>query len=361
MISRRGFVIAGVAAGTGAALYFYDGERVPGGGDAGELMLDAGLGDAMNRLLLSLDSADPLGRAWLASQTPAPDLARLAAEVASILDTGAPDLAAAIAARVRRDFRQGRLCELDGWRLALTECQLAGLRVLAIDANPANAKILAARAAASDETQWRTGEIAPLKNWGPKKTLRGQPFNQQPDGHSGLWFQIEGAPARVKIMIDGEIAKTSVSTDVVTSGLFGETQERILATPGRYPIALVDPVERIKQPIGDLVVEAGPKASRPDSGGGFCPITRWGPQSTRVGVARNEQPDGAMGVWAFTDCLPPGATLRFGDDPLPLTRTKFGFTSKIALPLIGAPGKIPLVLEDPETGAALTVGTVTIE
>lgn len=373
MITRRDFVVAGISAGSTALAFQWLGGDTPretslagvdGTAPAPELAIDVGLGEPMNQLLRSMDNADGLGRAWLAAQQEKPTLSQLAAVVGKHIDPAGADLAQAAANRVQDDFARGRVCEIEDWRLSLTECQLAGLRVLAIDANPANAAVAEARRNGEGESGYTIGEIAPLKNWGPRKTLQGQSFNTQPDGHSGLWFQFKGAPARARIMIDGEIAKTSVSPDTVTSGLFGATQKRILSTPGAYEIALVDPVRRVKQPIGKLVVEKDPSYKAEEHAqarDGYCPATKWGPRKTQVGVARNEQPDGSMGVWVHMDCYPGDATLRFGDDPLPLTRKGFGFTTSIPLPLLESPGEKPLVLMSPGAGTEFTVGHIVIE
>lgn len=373
MITRRDFIVAGISAGgTVLALQFLGEDSSPGQLPAPavapegstEFAIDAGLGEPMNALLQSMDNTDALGRVWLDSQPARPTLARLGTEITKRIDIRVPDIAQATAKRVQEDFAQNQLCEIEGWRLSLTECQLAGLRVLAIDANPTNATLVEAHRNDVGNSLYAIGEIAPLKNWGPQKTLQGESFNTQPDGHSGLWFQISGAPSRARIMIDGEITKTSIKPEVVTSGLFGKMQERILSTPGEYQIALVDPVKRVKQPLGTLVVEINPSyntRNHPGAEDGYCPVTKWGPQQTQVGVAQNEQPDGSMGMWVQMECFPKDATLRFGDDPLPLTRRQFGFTTSIPLPLIESPGEKPLVLMSPSAGTEFIIGHIVIE
>lgn len=358
MIKRRHFIATGVGAG-GIALILYNtdlatwqAQDVP---EAQQLLIESGLGAEMDELLTSLTSSDALGRAWLDEQNPEPTLEQLGAVIASTIDPTATTLSALTAEQIRNDFSQNNLCSINGWQLSMTECQLTALRVLAVEANPANATILEARAKARLNAELAIGEIAPLSNWGPKSTLQGEKFNEQADGHSGMWFQFQGAPGRARIMIDGEYARTNVRSDVVTSGLFGEVQERILSTPGAYEIALVDPVRKIKQPIGELIVQDKKNY------GEFCAITRWGPQETSVGVAANEQPDGSMGIWAFTDCVPDNVELRFGDDPLRLTRMDFGFTSSIPLAFIETPETKALRLVNTVSNEDIVVGRITIK
>ncbi|WP_116364535.1 hypothetical protein [Parahaliea mediterranea] len=375
MINRRQFVIGGAAAGGAAAITY---TLVPGDSadtvpapapEATALRIDTGISPAMDEFLLSLEHTDTLGRAWLAGDGSGIGLAQLASTVAQRIDGSAADIAAATATRIQQDFAQGTLCDIEGWQLSLTECQLAALRVLAIEANPANRAVLAANeatpeAAANSPDGYTVGTIAPLQNWGPKKTAKGLAFNVQSDGHCGLWFQIAGAPAHAKIMIDGEIARTTIKGKVVTSGLFGKQKDHILSTPGTYEIALIDPIRKVKQPIGEFLVEESPAGQLPGGESiqlSDCTVGKWGPQKTQVGVALNEQPDGAMGVWVYISCLPHGARLRIGEDDLPITRTKFGFTTAIPKPLLEAPQNMPLHLVTPGDGQELAIGNLLIE
>lgn len=366
MITRRDFVVAGLAAGgTAAAVQLL---YLPGGhGSAPRLAeqglnIDSGLGPAMDALLHTLEGVDALGEAWIASLPAAPSLRQLGKTIDRRIDLQAPDLAVATAARVRRDFAEGQLCELDGWRLSLMECQLAGLRHLALRADPANLALMQQQERARQQQGLTEGEIAPLANWGPRKTVQGQKFNEQLDGHSGLWFQFDNAPNRARIMIDGELALTRVSPTVVTSGLHGEMQERILATPGEYEIALVDPVKKIKQPVGKLVVEPDPRLTKGSNAADteFCEVTEWGPRETRVGVAANPQPDGSLGLWVQTGCLPAGTQLLFIDDVLGINPTSFGLTAAIPLVLLESPGPKPLYLYNPQTRRRRLIGELDI-
>ncbi|UTF59705.1 hypothetical protein [Gilvimarinus sp. DA14] len=370
MIKRRDFIVAGISAGGTAAvmhtLYQAPPTIAPTAKptQTSELVIKSGLGPQMDEFLLSLENTDKLGRQWLASLEKAPTLKQLGEQVMAKLGNATSDLAGATNTQIKRDFDDQSLCIIDGWHLSDTECKLAGLRVMAIDANPDNAAIIAAQEKAKLNASLQEGEIAPLKNWGPKKTQQGEKFNVQPDGHSGMWFQIAGAPARAKIMIDGELVRTTIKKDTVTSGLFGDMQERILSTPGSYEIALVDPIKKIKQPIGKLKVVKNPSYQDNLKGNGTsaaCAVTKWGPKKTKVGVAKNEQPDGSMGVWVHIDCLPKQAKLFFGDDPLHITPKTFGFTTSIPLPLIEAPGSTPLTLRINGGASEIRIGDIVIE
>ena len=363
MIRRRSFLLAtGTAAGVAAlgwrVAYVPELNGVTLGGNRA-LFFDQGVGARMLALLDTLAPADKLGQAWLASLPRAPELMELMLQLVARLDLHQGSLEAVLQQRVREDFISGDRCNIDGWQLSLTECQLAGLRQLAVSAGLLRAKVASEQGDAGYSNQ----EIATLDNWGPRHTLQGQTFNQQLDGHSGLWFKLSGAPGHAKIMIDGEISSTSVSDKTVTSGLHGATQERILATPGKYEIALVDPIRKTRQHIGYFEVRGGPPeaSGQISSADEFCEVLKWGPRETRAGEAVNEQPDGSMGVWLHTRCLPRGTQLFFGDDPLKYHRQAFGLTTSVPLALLGAPGRIPLSLQHPDTGEKRVFGHLLIQ
>ena len=323
------------------------------------LFFDKGVGAGVLALLDTLAPADKLGKAWLASLPRTPDLMELMLQLVARLDLSNGSLDAAMAQRVRADFVAGDRCNIDGWQLSLTECQLVGLRQLALHSGLLQAQQVSMQEGAG----YSNKEIAALEDWGPRHTLQGETFNRQLDGHSGLWFKLSGAPGHAKIMIDGELSSTSVSENTVTSGLHGATQERILANPGKYEIALVDPIRKTRQHIGYFEVRAiSPvDSAQITSKDEFCDVVKWGPRETRAGEAVNEQPDGSMGIWLHTRCLPPDTQLFFGDDPLKYHRRAFGLTTSVPLALLGAPGRIPLSLYNPDTGEKRVFGHLLIQ
>ena len=363
MVERRTFLLAGIAGGGGLATLAYQGWRPDLGGfwlgSRPLYFLSEGEGAQLLSVMEPLGSVDAMGEAWLASLEDTPDLLELMAAFLARLPSTEPQLSSAIAAGVRRDFAERALCDVAGWRLSLTECQLAGMRRLAVQAGLLEPGDLAA----PSDTAYTVGEIAPVENWGPRQTLLGKPFNPQLDGHSGMWFKLAGVPGHAKIMIDGEIARTSVREGVVTSGLRGEMQQRILATPGEYEVALVDPIRRTRQLIGFFTVKADPSMASMTvaSAEDFCSVEQWGPRTTRAGVAVNEQPDGSMGLWLHTSCLPEGSRLLFGEDPLDYRRREFGLTAAVPLALLGAPGSVPLKLYNAATNKTLLIGQFVIK
>lgn len=360
MIKRRNMLVAGVAVGAAAAGWRY--LELQGDSQFSEFT-GAGPGARLLEFLAASALPAAMGQGWLASLDQQPEMADILQSLKQRLDLSAADLEAMIATQIMSEFSAGNVCAVDGWRLSLTECQLAGLRQLAIDRGLIEAGPGPELTSGERGDSYTEGQIAPLENWGPRHTLQGENFNEQLDGHSGLWFKIQGAPGHAKIMIDDEIAKTLVSEEVVSSGLFGDMQARILSTPGQYDIALVDPIRKIKQPIGVFEVRARPLPTRPAdaTAGTFCQVEDWGPRQAQAGVAVNELPDGSMGIWVRTACLPLDAQLLFADDPLPIARRPFGLTASLPVAFLGAPGRVPLSLHSPGASETLLIGHMVIK
>lgn len=322
----------------------------------------SGLGAAFDASLLGIRGNHELAQTWLASQAPAPALPTLLDRLAPLLH--GLDSAAALERRlqraVERDFAEQRTCEVDGWLLSQTECDLLVLRWMLYGdaAAPGEAEPAIEEAAAPVEAL-----IVEVKNWGPQSTEAGSKFNVQPDGHSGIWIAATGVPPWITVRIDGRNAPTFVSDAAITTGLHGAEQDRILALPGRYPIQLFDSARNVVQTIGQL--EVRPRAERLLRADGtrssvFCPIEGWGPQSTRRGVAENPQPDGSMGVWMQTACLPRRVEFLFGEDALPVVHGENGATAGVPLAMLQVAGVIPLALRDRDSEELLEVGTLTI-
>lgn len=360
-LSRRNWLLLSVAAGAAAGAVLAPWQRIltlpasrwfaPG--------LDAN--PDVEAVLLGLDGTVDVGQAWLAGEGAGRDLRGLMDGLQILLgDADSREaIEAALSEHIRREHVEGTLCEVDGWRLSRTECELAAIRWLAFGSLAAAAAPVQAESQTAANEPGKAPMIVEVSNWGPRGTEQGSPFNVQPDGHSGLWFAAVNAPSWVKILIAGREAPTTVLDRVVTSGLFGEDGHRILSTPGSYPVELFDPVSGIRQPIGDFVVH--PRAERALLEDGtraewLCPVSAWGPDRTRAGEPANAQPDGSMGLWFRTACAPGNVRLLFGEDRLGMTRSEFGLTARVPLALIESAGERRIALLDVDTGQEMAVG-----
>ncbi len=257
---------------------------------------------------------------------------------------------------IARNFADDELEIVDGWLLASIEVKLGQLAAL----------VSGGRSAAEvkeERPDWQTAEIAPVEHWGPQSTEVNQPFNTQSDGHCGMWFRIRGAPTWAVIVIDGQEMPTTVLDDVVTSGLFGELQVRMLANPGSYPIELVDKIRRVRQPIGDFVVTPRPQRWQREDGSEsavFCPVHEWGPNLTVAGEPPNPQPDGSSGLWFKLECAPPEAVVELNGTPLPSAVQPDLITTRVDAALYSQPGGHRLSLYDPVSGERMQIGLLRI-
>lgn len=254
-----------------------------------------------------------------------------------------------LAASVSRDFHNGHLCEIDGWLLSETECVAAATRLTLFGENEP-----------AEETPWREGHLADVANWGPQATTQGVGVNVQPDGHSGLWFQIDHAAPWLRIEIDGVALPTNIAEHVVTSGLYGEQRDHILATPGEYAIALIDPMQRIRQPIGVFTVSAPPPylILADGSTSVFCAVEAWGPDGNHAGRPANPQPEDHDGLWFRTACAPDDVQVLYDGDPLATTNDRGNglVTALIPASHYAVAREARIQLHDPVSGEVLDVG-----
>jgi hypothetical protein len=222
------------------------------------------------------------------------------------------DLAPSIDALIREDFAGGRIIDVDGWQLSETECRLAALA----------AATQGRRSPAMPElSPERAGTVVEVSNWGPQSTPQREVFNEQADGHAGLWFKAENAPASAVIVFDGKVQATQVYAGHMTSGIHGKHMEEVINTPGVYTVELLDRARRIRQPIGEFRVigTAGPQASAGAAAMAACTVQSWGPDRGSAGKPFNEQPGGASAFWVRTDCALPGSELILEGVPLKTT------------------------------------------
>jgi len=360
MMTRRDLIVAVISAAATSTGFLMPWKRV------GDWMIPArdpiGLGHEMAQFIAQLDNVSHVGRAFVEQSNPSvelEDLAKRFSERLGPLPTEANALQLRIASAIRADFRERRICQIEGWQLSQTECELAGMRWLAFG----DRSVQKAVAQVGDDPVADQGPppiLATVTAWGPQTTEEGMKFNPQPDGHSGLWFLAQDVPTWAKMRIDGVEMPTQITEKGFTSGLFGDVQERILATPGRYLVELYDPMKKVAQPIGEFVVR--PRAERvlrPDGSRSevFCPVTDWGARETVAGIAANPQPDGSMGLWFKLDCAPQTLQVAFGDDRLNATVSDTLVTTRVPLALLESARDVPITLRDPGTGEELAVGT----
>lgn len=359
MTSRRGFLVGGAVVGAGAAASVMVWRR---GWFSSFGARPSGLGNDMDDWLAQAPGLRRLGASIDAASTELAALSRQ--QLATLLrerlgepPVGAAQIAAMVRRRIRQDFMpdaaQAGLLSVDGWQLSRTEVLLSLLAFRcfgdAVDAElpPVSEQL-----------------FATLEVWGPQRTTQGQSVNTQSDGHSGLWFRFaEPTQSWYEISIAGERQPTFSNGKVLTSGIHGELQERILSTPGSYKVVLHDDMNRRWQTLGEFVVEPSPQRYVRDDGSQsehFCAITLWGPTSTRVGVAENPQPDGSMGIYVRTGCAPADARLLFDGTVLETSVQSAIVTARLPVALLQKAGEFPLVLRSEGQGEEITIGMIAV-
>lgn len=145
----------------------------------------------------------------------------------------------------RTDFAQGRTLDVDGWQLSETECQAAALAAsLRGFTEPVEVKLPPPVVV----------NFVEVEQWGPKSTLQGEPFNEQSDGHSGIWVRAAGIPPATILVFAGRPQYTQVFAEHLTSGLRGKFMNTTISKPGKYTIELYDRNRRQIQRIGEFEV-----------------------------------------------------------------------------------------------------------
>jgi len=261
------------------------------------------------------------------------------------------DFADRLSAAIRQDFKDRRFCKGTPWLASELECQVAALRRLKYGS--------AAPVAAMEPEAYAEGTIVEVVDWGQRETEVDTPFNVQSDGHSGIWIKAKGAPPWLRVEIGGEQVSANVSENVITTGLYGDLQGRVLSREGEYPIALIDEMSRVRQPLGVFVVRPRtPRLVREDGTVSkvYCPIEDWGPRSAQVGSPANPQPGGREAFWIKTACAPSNARVFLGQSELRTTVSLGLITASVPTSLLAAAGSFPVELHDRDSGETVFVG-----
>lgn len=98
----------------------------------------------------------------------------------------------------------------------------------------------------------RTSSPVRLLAYGPTSTREGVPFNEQPDGSSALWFELDGSyQGDWVVEFDGVILKTARSGNLVTAVVPG-----CMLCPSRIArVRLIDKADRLQQIEAEFQVE----------------------------------------------------------------------------------------------------------
>ena len=179
---------------------------------------------------------------------------RLVQEIMAVLDEN--DLEGSIRLAAAQDFREGRLCELEGWRLSETECRLAAIVHLHLVSTGRVATPAPARGPLDDLPSIALVKVA---RWGPQIVYLNETFNEQPGGSSAVWVGLAEPPRLPGAMLylADQATEVTVNADKsFISGNFRPSQtEQLVSRPGQKALYLVDPAQG-QQLIGYVTVRA---------------------------------------------------------------------------------------------------------
>lgn len=263
----------------------------------------------------------------------------------------------ALRLRVAADFDNGRVVDIDGWRISVSECLLlagaARLQGLSADSEIA-------------EKPFREETFMDIELWGPDLTLQGRIFNPVGNGRGGFWLRVASpVNGSMRLLLDGRELATHFEPGVITASLDPEFMQEVISQPGVHELVLVDNSRRLRQSVGFLeVVERPPMATLPDGTDSkvFCEPGNWGPQASVVGEAFNRQPDGSAGFWLHIGCAPESAVMVLDGVELPTTvRSDMMITARVEHFTELQRGEYPLVLVDRASGEKVPVGSLTVQ
>lgn len=255
------------------------------------------------------------------------------------------ELAAALASTVRRDYAEGRLAQAGEFVLSETERSFVGYALVR--------QGLHTEAYTPPEPELRDGIIAPGARFGPKFTVVGQIFNEQPDGHGGIWVMAENTPPGTVITVNGRKIKTTQKQKSLTGAIYDQELHSLIAEPSRHEIALLVPESGLRQAIGELEVRPRPPAATLENGAPssvFCKIDKWSVKESGKGER----------IHVDTLCGPRSSIIYIGDVAL-TTRVKSSSIEGQFIRSIFTPGGYPLRLVDSFTGEAVSLGSLTID
>lgn len=95
--------------------------------------------------------------------------------------------------------------------------------------------------------------FCPIGRWGPRNTVAGEVFNEQPNGAAAFWVRIACFPEDTVLVMDGvELPTTLRPADGLITAHVADTS--LYEAPGEYAIELLDRQTGNTQPVGPFVV-----------------------------------------------------------------------------------------------------------
>jgi len=262
------------------------------------------------------------------------------------------DLEEKVLASISQDFTLGKIVKVDQWHISLTEALIiaSAFDVLGV---VAETKVIKTYDNAPFE------DFLTVEKWGPQETYQGIKFNEQPDGHCGLWVVATGVSDALQIYVAGKKRNVFVNEKGLTTGIYKDV-DSFINTIGTSQIIAYDEINHVKQVIGEFKVLPPPKFHQYDDGSSskvFSEIRKWGPKNALVGEVFNIQPNGYAAFWIKGSSRSKSVKLRFNNKEHTTTVRKDMITTSFSpLNLPSKPGKYPVSLVSHEHDEELLLG-----
>jgi hypothetical protein len=230
--------------------------------------------------------------------------------------------------RILQDFKEDKLCKVEGWTLSITECQLSALAHLTQSKTTIpNTQPLNTIDKPKTFTELPEVEFATIEGWGPKQGKVEESFNKQPNGNSSIWLKVIGLERGndYKLFFGNTIMGTTIHyhKNLITADLSPKETVHETASVGKRAIFLVDAGLR-KQLIGYYNI-SGQKTLQEEAltaikSGSLVTLENWGPKTGKHGKPFNAQPNGYSALWLkFTERNGQAYQLYYGSEAMATT------------------------------------------
>ena len=255
------------------------------------------------------------------------------------------EFAAALDALIRSEYARGELAPAGEYLLSRSEQLFVAYAVVSQGLHEV--------AYTPPQPEVKDGVIAEGAKFGPNFTVVGRIFNEQPDGHGGLWVLAENTPPGTVITINGQEIKTTRKQTSMTGAVYDEQLQELISEPAKHEVALFVPETGIRQVMGQLEVRPRPPAATLEDGSPstvYCEITQW-----RASSGADEDR-----IHIDTLCGPRSSAIYVGDTALSTKVLLTGIEGRFSRAMF-APGEYPVRLVDTLSGEAVAIGTLTVD
>lgn len=252
------------------------------------------------------------------------------------------ELQAALSQAIKDDFAEGNVVEVEQYLLSQSEALFVRYAL--------EMQGLVGIVYTQPTADIHDGHIASDVKFGPTYTVVGQIFNEQPDGHGGLWIQAQNTPPGTVILVNGQPIETSRKPELLTGAVYGKELQALIAQPARHTIALLVPDTGIRQVLGEIEVRPRPPAATMEDGKPstvFCEVDKWSVRNSKKGEM----------IVIETLCGPRSSAIYLGELALQ-TRVKARTIEAVLDRSILQPGEYPLRLVDVHSGEAVHLGDI---